>query len=144
MLSPEQQRIQSLFADRVSSILEDPRAGTEPIRTQLLDQVNRRYEGAGDALTERLSARGFGKSGKVGTGLKGLEIARQRGLGDVEGEIARLILGRENSALGLANSFLSPTGTSTSSGGGIGAGIGAGVEGITSLLTMNRLLEALK
>jgi hypothetical protein len=142
VLSPAQQRIEALFADRAGAILEDPKAGTEPLRVQQLDQVNRRFEGSGERLTEKLSQQGFGRSGKVGSGLKGLEIARQRGLSDVEASIAQLILGREMDVLGLANRFLLPSGSQTTGGGGIGAGIGAGVEGISSLLMFDKLLNA--
>jgi hypothetical protein len=140
VLSPEQQQIQSLFAGRLGDILGDPSAGTEPIRVGMLDKVNRRFEGADDRLQERLSQRGFGRSGQVGTGLKGLEIARQRGLADVESDVSQMILNREGNMLNLAQRFLMPTDIEGSSGGGLGAGIGAGVGAAGSLIGLNKIL----
>src|SRR5512143_1765374 len=100
---------QPLLSGALSSLSErmlNPEAGTEGIRLNALDRVNRRFEGLPDRVSTSLARRGFGRSGTLGKNLKGLEVERLRNLSDVDTQMADLIFGREMQGYGLAAQLL--------------------------------------
>ncbi len=104
--SPEFQPLLSGALSGIGARMLNPEAGTEGIRLNALDRVNRRFEGLPDRLSTSLARRGFGKSGQLGQGLKGIETERLRNLSDVDTQMADLIFGREMQGYSLAAQLL--------------------------------------
>ena len=86
--------------------MSNPAAGTEPLRIAAIDATNRRFAGLPQKLATNLASRGYGKSGALGGGIKGLELARQGEIGGIESEFAKMLLGREDQNYGLAAALL--------------------------------------
>jgi hypothetical protein len=140
-LSPEMAPLQSDLISRIMARMSDPSAGTEPLKLGLKSSVNQRFSTLPQRLTTSLAKRGFADSGQLGQGFKGLELARMQELGDVDTEIAKLILGREDQTMDLANRLLSAgRGVSTATSGNmLGGAIGAGTETLTTLMAMQKM-----
>jgi len=127
---------------RITDLMGDPAKGTEALRLGLMEGVNRRYQTMPGKLTTQLAKRGFAKSGQLGQGFKGLELARSGEIGDIDTKIADLILGRETQSYDLASRLLaSGRGqTTTQSGNVFGGAIGGGLETLSTLTTLEKLL----
>lgn len=151
-MSEEFQPLQSNLISSLSSLISDPSAGTEQVRTGLLDQVNRNFAGMPGRVGTALAKRGFATSGKMGASLKGLELARSGQLSDVNTSMAQTVLQRQLQGLSLVNAVLgnlgkgyTESGTSTQGkssllggilggalqglGGGLAGGFGGGSGG---------------
>lgn len=86
--------------------LENPAAGTDPLRIAAINATNRRFQGLPQKIATNLAQRGYGKSGKLGGELKGVEFARQGEIGDIEGKFAEMLLGREDKNYDLASMLM--------------------------------------
>ena len=144
-----QPTLDSAFAGRqgdlisqITKRMSDSGAGIEPLSLGMKSNVNSRFSALPDLVTTKLAQRGFAKSGQTGQALKGVEMARMQELGDVDTQMAKLQLDREDSGYDLAMRLLGfGTGQSTTTPGNVAAGaIGAGSETLTTLLLMQKLL----
>lgn len=87
--------------------LANPAAGTDPLRISAINATNRRFQGIPQKLATNLAQRGYGKSGPLGGGIKGLELARQGEIGGIESSFAQMLLGREDKNYDLASMLMS-------------------------------------
>lgn len=153
-LRPEQEESIGWLRDIASKLLTDPSAGLEPLKVGARGAVNRRYAGAPQSLADKMLTHGQ-KSGKFGRGMRMMEMGRLGELSALEPEFARMILEQQEQGVGIAERLLSQDfggtvttsgtdrsyGTETFPGSMLGSGIGHGVEGLMSLLMINRMLQ---
>ncbi len=142
--SPDQLAMQSRVAGSLNERLTNP-ANLAPLKTAAASSVNRGFDAAGDRLTSRLSARGFGSSGKLVTNQKNLEIGRAGALGDLESRFAGMQIDQDNQTLQDAQRFSFGGGgiksESEQSGPGALAGaVGGGVETASLLYALNHFM----
>jgi len=128
--------------------LLNPAAGTEPIVAAGRNRINASYAGADQALRDRLLAGGvMGQSGRYGTAVRTTELGRLGALGGFEGDIASLILGREDNTANLMTRLLSDvrgttsSGTTTGPSNILGGSVSGGLETLTTLMTLDQLLK---
>ncbi len=142
-LDPAYLALQGDLIKRITDLMADPSKGTEPLRLGLMESVNRRYKTLPGKLTTQLAQRGFAKSGQLGQGFKGLELARSGEIGDINTRIADLILGRETQSYDLASRLLAAGRgqTNTQSGNVLGGALGSGLETLTTLTTLDKILK---
>lgn len=145
-LDPAYSGLQSDLLAKLRARIADPSAGTEPLKTAALTNLNKKYAGASDALNTRLAARGFGPGdGRAGRSQMNLELDRFGEQGALETDFAKMILDRDDSTMGLAERLLSlgrgTTTTSTGTGNAVAGGIDSGVSTLTTLLSLNKLLK---
>jgi len=95
--------------------------------------INRRFQGIPERVATGLAKRGFGKSGQLGTGLKGVEFARNDAMSELEGRIDQSTL---DLALQLLQTGRGSTGSTTYPGNKLGGGISGGVRGLTAAFGM--------
>jgi hypothetical protein len=145
--TPEQQQINSLVSSRLQARLADPSAGTEPIKTGALTDINRRYADAGDTLASRMAAKGYGTAGADGRAGRmnlNLELSRFRDQGDLETKMAQYIMQRDDNTLGLAQRFGQASGsttTGTQSGNVLGGAASGGMSTLSTMLMLDKLLK---
>jgi hypothetical protein len=141
--TPEQTQLQQTLAGRLTSRLNTP-ANLDPLKVAATSEVNRGFDSAETRLTERLAARGFGKSGKLALGTKGLEIARAGALGDLESKFSGLQLDQENRSIddAMQFSFGNPSinRTQTDPGNVLGGALGGGAETAALLYALNHFM----
>ncbi|MFN3326741.1 MAG: hypothetical protein ACK5AZ_24875 [Bryobacteraceae bacterium] len=143
-LSPEQQHIERLFSGALEHRMTNPHEGIEPIRTSAIERINRRFRGADDVIAGKLASRGYASSGKMGGNMANLELSRLGMLSDLEGQIAQLMLDREDNTMNLAARFLGPSGMESVHTGPrnvLGGGIGGGVETLMTLMTLDKIMK---
>jgi hypothetical protein len=142
-VAPEYAGLQGDLIKQITERMSNPGAGVEPLRLGLMEGVNRRFKTLPGKLTTSLAQRGFAKSGQLGAGFKGLELARMGEQGDIATRMAELELNRGDQGLDMATRLLGlGTGqTATQSGNMLGGGIGAGSETLTTLLMLDKLLK---
>ncbi|MFH1110979.1 MAG: hypothetical protein V1790_17540 [Planctomycetota bacterium] len=104
--SPGYQSLNERLLAGIQDRLANPAAGTEPLRIAAIDATNRRFAGLPQKLATNLASRGYGKSGALGGGIKGLELARQGEIGGIESEFAKMLLGREDQNYNLAAALM--------------------------------------
>jgi hypothetical protein len=141
--------------ERVMSLMTQPGAGLEPIRGAMRGRVNARYSTMPDTLATKTLAHGGARSGKFGTAMRQSEMGRLGELGDVESEIARMMLEQQERGAGLGERLLaqpfgattstsgtgSMTGTNIGPGSAVGGAVGGGLETLTTLMTLNKMLQ---
>jgi hypothetical protein len=149
-LSPELQPVQDELIQNLIARFQDPTKGTGDIRLAGRDSINRSFKGAEQGIADKfLSFQGGGKSGKFGNAAAQIEGARAGSLGAFEGDIAKLILERDDQNLNIAQRLLAlgggsettQSGTFTNPGSAVGAGFSGGAETATALYALNKLLK---
>ena len=135
--------------------MTQPGAGLEPIRTAMRGGVNARYSAMPDTLATKMLAHGGARSGKFGTAMRQGEMARLGELGDVDSEIARMMLEQQECGAGLGERVLGlnlgqtteTTGTSSDAsktifpGSGAAGGIVGGLQGMNQALIQYMMLS---
>jgi len=125
ILSPQQQGLQNQLISRSQQKLNTPFQAPDltPLRSQARTQVNRAGESSRRSLEERLSGRGFGRSGKVEQGFRDIDVAGINAFSGIEStilqEIERQRIEEEQRKFENARSLLPNSGgfTQTSQGG---------------------------
>ena len=143
-LSPELQALQSKLLGFSGSILDNPSAGMEGMKINGIDQINRNYAQMPDLVSRTLAARGFGKSGKLGTAMFNTSAARLGTLGDFQSQFNQMVLNRQMQAAGLSEQLLNSGRGSTTNAGGVGPGLmsaGNGLENLSTLLMLSNVLK---
>ncbi len=148
--TPDQyQPLQSGLIEDLMRRLADPSAGTDPVRIAGRNRINANFAGADQAVRDKLLTSG-GQSGKYGAGIRRTENARAGALSGFEGDIASLILGRQDNTQSLAQRLLqsgqgrTTDGTSTEPGNVAGAvfgSLGSSLGTLSTLSTLSKLLS---
>jgi len=113
-----------------------------------MQRVNKRYEAAPGAITERFAQRGMAGSGKLAQNLMGIDLARMGDMASLENDFASLILGRQDANTALGERLLGvPHGTSgtgkqqtTLPGNVAGGAVSGGLETLMALIGLNKRL----
>lgn len=105
-LPPELQGAENTDLDTLQKILQSPSAGLGPIQQSSSDAINRAYATLPQTATNKLAARGFGSSGKVGDAVYDTEGARLGAQSDLYGQIAQLSSSRQLSAAQILQSMV--------------------------------------
>lgn len=109
-----------------------------PLKTAATGKINRTYNGLEDRLQSRFSGAGMGRSGKVLTNAKQLEVARAGDIGDMEAKFSGLQLDEESRRLdqALRAAWANPGSSQVLPGNAAGASLSAGSEAITTLMML--------
>lgn len=127
--------------------IQNPTGDIENLRLQARDKVNADFSGVGDTLAQRYLATG-GQSGKFGSAVRGVDLARRGALGGVEGKFAQLAYDNKNEGVSLAERLLalargsSSEGSGTTPNMGLSGALDNGLETVTLLQTLNRMLKS--
>lgn len=127
----------------------NPRQFTDPLRVGARQNVNDAYSGVNANLASKFLGYGGGKSGKFARGVRGAELGRLSGLGDVENTFANLNLQQMAQGQSVVERLLALSrGTTTESegenmfpGNATGAGIDSGLQTATFLYGLNQMLK---
>ncbi|GAC1637682.1 MAG: hypothetical protein NVS4B4_17380 [Bradyrhizobium sp.] len=145
--TPDQLAVQG----KTSGVLQDRLANgvnLGPERSQGTEQINNSFSGLGDRLTESFARRGFASgSGQLGSGLKGLNLARQGQLGALEGRLQTKQIDEQDKTLSLADQFgfgnSGEKGTSTGpSQGALGGALTGGLQTASLLYALNHMMSS--
>jgi hypothetical protein len=147
----ELQPLQGDILEQLRKRLQDPSAGTAGVRQAGRNRINSSFRGADQALRDKFLSQG-GASGKYGAAARGVETARAGALSGFEGDLASLILGREDNTLSLSQRLLQSgqgrsvtgTGEQTAPGnvaGAVTGSIGNSLGTLATLTTLNKLLS---
>jgi hypothetical protein len=131
--TPEFQTLNDRLLAGITGRLANPAAGTDPLRISAINATNRRFQGIPQKLATNLASRGYGKSGSLGSGIKGVEFARQGALSDIEGKFAEMLLGREDKNYDLATALMGMNRGQTQTGSGTQKTTKSWLENIMSL-----------
>jgi hypothetical protein len=106
-------------------------------RNRMRNQVNNTYNALGPKLEAGLTSRGFGSSGKLGAGFKGIEMARANQIQSGESDLQTQALQRYMQMLGLALPYTRPdiintTRSGTVEGTATGSQIGNGTNPLSA------------
>lgn len=142
--------LQQSLIDMLMKRMQDPTQGTDPVRLAGRNQINANFEGVDQAVRDKFGTSG-GKSGKVGAGIRKTENARGTALSGFDGDIASLILGRQDNTLSLSEQLLrsmqgtttTGSGTQTNPGNVAGAGLGSLGSSLGTLSTLSTLSKLL-
>ncbi len=135
---------QSSLQDSVGSALESRLQNGVDLTPELTagtDQINKSYQGASDTLTQQLAARGFGKSGAVGSGLQSIALAKAGAEGSLQNQLDVEQQKEQDTTLSDAEQFgfASPgntqTGTKVGAGSSLAGGLAGGFAGYLSGLS---------
>jgi hypothetical protein len=142
--TPEQTGLQTTLAGTLQDRLANP-VNLNPQKVAAFGNVNKTYQGVEDRLTQRLAGQGFGQSGKVGTNLKQLEIARAGDIGATEDRYSGMQINQNNRTLEQALQFAfdkpGVSGTSTTPGNVLGGAVGGGLETATLMYALSHFLN---
>lgn len=130
--------------------MQDPTQGTDPVRIAGRNRINANFEGADQAVRDKFATSG-GKSGKTGMGYRKTENSRAAALSGFDGDIASLILGRQDNTLSLSEQLMrsmqgsttTGSGTQTNPGNPAGAGLGSLGSSLGTLSTLSTLSKLL-
>lgn len=147
VLTPNQQGTDDMIAQMLHRFL---RKGPEILkgeRNQLYGQINTTYDSLGNRIESNLASRGFGESGKLGSGYRDLEISRANQMQKGEADLQQAAMTRFLQTLGLAQNYARPysstsTGTTTATGGPnpVFGAIGQGLGQLGTALWLKKLL----
>ena len=87
-------------------MIQNPSAGLAPQKTAAIQNVNQAYAPMGDNLMEQLAARGFGRSGQAGVGMRNIALGRAGAVAGLEPQFAQMALQRQMGGMSLAESLL--------------------------------------
>lgn len=127
--TPEQTAVQNEYGQQIEEGLAHP--NETAAYTSGVDAINKSYSGAADNLTSQLAARGFGKSGAVGSGLQSIDVAKAGAVGN-ESNIVEQQYMNDAQGFGFANPGKDTT--SVSSGSAAAGGLGATLASLQSSL----------
>lgn len=154
-LRPEQEALMGPLFGRATALMERPGEGLEPVRVARRDGINATYGGVVPALRDRMLSSGVTASGKYGRAVREAEMARLGQLNGLDGEIAQLVLSRQDAGTSLAQTLLgmgfgtdnsgdqwgSQEGTGVAPGSAVAGGLGQGLQTLMALTTMDRMLQ---
>lgn len=140
--SPQQQMVQHKAGDLLASRLDNPTGYVDSMRNSAIGAVNDTYAGIEKRMQRSMTARGFGKSGKLGMNQQALEIARAGELSDLESHFAGLQMNYDNSLFDDATRFgFAGAGSEMMQPGNmLGGASGGAAETATMLFALNKLL----
>lgn len=127
--SPTQTAVQDEYGADLEEGLTNPQE--TPQYEAGANTINESYAGAADSLTSQAAARGFGKSGTVGTGLQQIDVSKANALDSEENTVENQF---ENQAEGFG--FANPTKSTVNVGAGSAAagGLAATLASLQSSL----------
>lgn len=146
---PRQQRVFKQLGNALLDALNQGPTVSQSDRNYGRTNINNTWLGLQKNLESNLTSRGFGESGKLGAGFKGLEIGRANAFQGLEAQLRSEAQQRFERMLGLSQQYVQPTsfqttgsttGTGTQPGQSLLSGIGGGVGDIGSLLLLRSLL----
>lgn len=108
LLSPRQQRVNKQALNALLDLITQGPVVQQAARDLMRTQTNQTYNAVAPRLESSLVSRGFGESGKLGAGFKGLDIARANQIQAGEAGLRQEAMNRWLSSIGLANQFLTP------------------------------------
>jgi len=108
VLTPRQHRVEKQALNALLELITQGPNVLQSDRNQMRTQTNQTYNAIAPRLEAGLTARGFGGSGKLGAGFKGLDIARANQIQSGEADLRREALQRWMQSIGLSSSFLTP------------------------------------
>ena len=133
-----------------NQLLTDPAAGTQGINLQGTDAINNQYAQMPDQVSQQLAARGFGKSGKLGTAMYNVAGARATAQAGFQGQMAQLISNRQMQGASIADQLLqanrgtttdsTTTGPDTSAANGL-MSAGNGLSNLSTLMMLQKVLS---
>lgn len=140
--SGPQYEMQSTAANTLQDRLRNP-VNLNPLKTAAIGKINQTYDGASDRLTDTLTSRGFGRSGKVGTNQAKLETERAGAIGSNESKFAGMQIDQNNQTLqqALQFAFAGPGQKTTQPGNPLGGAISGASETATLLYALNHMLS---
>jgi len=143
-LTPAQQQVQTLLANLLKGQLSKGAKVSQGERNKGRAQINTTFDGIGDRLESTLAARGFADSGKLARGFKDIDLQRANSFQDLEVDLKNQASQRLLNMLGLAQNFVSPTGSTTTATGsgpsGLGSAISGGANSVAMYLWLQNLL----
>ena len=152
-LLPEQQQALAQLMPYIGQLLGGNNAGLDPLKQFTRSQVNSNYGQFEDALRTKLGRSG-GKSGKLGTATRAMELSRLGQLSGVDADFAKMFLDEQSKGANLGMGLLgmnfgqtatqqgtatrntegtnSSTGTSSQNpwGAALGGGVGGALGGV--------------
>lgn len=139
--SPQQLHIQKQLGDQLQYDIANPSKGLEPLKTSTIGNVNKTYDGIQDRMDSKLSAQGFGRSGKVATNTRKVEVERAGKIADVENQFSAEELAQKNRLMQMMQQFgfQTPGQTTTGSGNMAGGAISGGLETATLLYALSKM-----
>ena len=147
----DQRQLAKQLADILRGALTQGATVSQSDRNAGRTNINNTFTGIRGNLESALTSRGFGQSGKMGAGFKGLEVARSNAFQGLESNLRSEAQQRFEKMLGLTSGFIQPhmfesSGTTTGSGTGtqpgqsLLSGLGGAAGDIGSLLLLKSLL----
>ena len=146
---PRQQRVFKNLGNALLEALQQGPTVSQSDRNYGRTNINNTWLGLQKNLESNLTSRGFGESGKLGAGFKGLEIGRANAFQGLEAQLRNEAQQRFERMLGLAQQYVQPTtfhttgtttGTSTQPGQSALGALGGGIGDIGSLLLLKSVL----
>lgn len=142
-LTPAQQQIQALIAQMLKANLAKGVKVSQADRNAGRAHINTTFDGIGESLEAKLTARGYGDSGKLARGFKDIELQRGNAFQGLETDLRGEASQRLLQMLGLAGDFTRPQGSTTTQTGPSGPGVGSAVVGGLSNAAMSLWLQKL-
>lgn len=147
----DQRQLARQLADILRGALTQGPTVSQSDRNAGRTNINNTFGGIRGNLESALTSRGFGQSGKMGAGFKGLEIARSNAFQGLESNLRSEAQQRFERMLGLTSGFIQPhmfessstttgSGTGTQPGQSLLSGLGGAAGDIGSLLLLRSLL----
>lgn len=143
MLSPMQRAMQGMLERSATMRMEDPERFLKPQKKAAMGKVNAAFDRLPDTINKKFGT-GVGASGKRGTALRGVEMARLGAQAQLEGQFAEMVNSERSRGESIAQ-FLtamnegqrttiggSNSGSYTQPGSAAGAGLMEGVAGASS------------
>jgi hypothetical protein len=139
--TPEQRHIQQLLGGKLENELTNPGAGLKPLKSFAQGRTNQNFDMVSDRMEKNLTARGFGRSGKLASRVKDVELSRANALSGIEADFAGKEMDQRNFLLQQMQQFgfASPGQQTTMPGNMAGGAISGGVETATLLYALSRL-----
>jgi hypothetical protein len=104
-LLPEQQQALAKLMPYIGQLLGGNNAGLDPLKEFTRSKVNSNYGQFEDALRTKLG-RGGGRSGKMGTATRAMELSRLGQLSGVDADFAKMMLDEQNKGANLGMGLL--------------------------------------
>lgn len=145
----DQRQLAKQLADILRGALTQGPTVSQSDRNAGRANINSTWLGLQKNLESNLTARGFGNSGKLGAGFKGLEIGRANAFQSLESQLRGEAEDKYMRMLGLTSNFIQPhrfesssttTGSATQPGQSLLSGLGGVAGDIGSMLLLKSLL----
>lgn len=147
-----QRMLQKQIGDLLMGMLSQGPQVSQAERDMGRTNINNTWQGLSKNLESALTSRGFGDSGKMGAGFKGLEIGRANAFQGLESQLRQEAQARFERMLSAAQQYSTlprkvlttghtdASGTQTLPGQSLLSGLGSGIGDIGSLLLLKSLL----